>query len=158
MSCLLNIRPCGQINNSGKPLGRRKADDPDHKPSQYERCAERLCRESCQAAGRFATAPGTRPMYTRCPTTVSWTPGCQASASGLIDWNDDKLREAAELVIAEGQGSVSRFQRRLGVGHARAGKLMDSLEALGIVGTHVGSKPREVLVSLEELPNILGSS
>ncbi len=80
----------------------------------------------------------------------------ESEASGLIDWNDDKLREAAELVINEGQGSVSRLQRRLSVGHARAGKLMDSLEALGVVGGHVGSKPRDVLVDMDELPNIFG--
>ena len=80
----------------------------------------------------------------------------ESSASGLIDWNDDKLRDAAELAIAEGQASVSRFQRRLGVGHARAGKLMDSLEALGVVGKHEGSKPRDVLVGIDELPNIFG--
>jgi len=79
-----------------------------------------------------------------------------SDASGLIDWNDDKLRDAAELVITEGQASVSRLQRRLSVGHARAGKLMDSLEALGVVGPHVGSKPREVLVDIDELPNIFG--
>ncbi len=79
-----------------------------------------------------------------------------ASASGMVDWNDDKLREAAELVVSEGQASVSRLQRRLGVGHARAGKLMDSLEALGVVGPHLGSKPREVLVTLDELPNVFG--
>jgi DNA segregation ATPase FtsK/SpoIIIE and related proteins len=79
-----------------------------------------------------------------------------SEASGLIDWNDDKLRVAAELVINEGNASVSRLQRRLQVGHARAGKLMDSLEALGVVGPHVGSKPREVLVELQELPNIFG--
>jgi S-DNA-T family DNA segregation ATPase FtsK/SpoIIIE len=83
-------------------------------------------------------------------------PSDDSSATGMVDWNDDKLREAAELVINEGQGSVSRFQRRLGVGHARAGKLMDSLEALGVVGPHMGSKPREVLVTLDELPNIFG--
>lgn len=81
----------------------------------------------------------------------------ESTASGLIDWKDDKLREAAELVIVEGQASVSRLQRRLQVGHARAGKLMDSLEALAIVGPHQGSKPREVLISLEELPNVFGS-
>lgn len=79
-----------------------------------------------------------------------------AEGGGLIDWNDDKLRVAAELVINEGQASVSRLQRRLQVGHARAGKLMDSLEALGVVGAHQGSKPREVLVELGELPNIFG--
>lgn len=77
-------------------------------------------------------------------------------ASGIVDWSDDKLREAAELVVSEGQASVSRLQRRLSVGHARAGKLMDSLEALGVVGPHTGSKPREVLVTLEELPQIFG--
>ena len=84
-------------------------------------------------------------------------PSMHASdADGLIDWNDDKLRPAAELVIGEGQGSVSRLQRRLQVGHARAGKLMDSLEALGIVGPNVGSKPREVIVAYEDLPDIFG--
>ena len=81
----------------------------------------------------------------------------ESEASGLIDWKDDKLREAAEMVINEGQASVSRLQRRLQVGHARAGKLMDSLEALAIVGPHQGSKPREVLMSLEDLPNVFGS-
>ena len=77
-------------------------------------------------------------------------------ATGFIDWNDDKLRVAAELVIAEGEASVSRLQRRLQVGHARAGKLMDSLENLGVVGPHNKSKPRDVLVAMHELPNIFG--
>ncbi len=80
----------------------------------------------------------------------------ESTAMGLIDWNDDKLRAAAELVVNEGQASVSRLQRRLSVGHARAGKLMDSLEALGVVGSHQGSKPRDVLVEFAELPNIFG--
>ena len=80
----------------------------------------------------------------------------QSDADGLIDWNDDKLRDAAELVVAEGSASVSRLQRRLQVGHARAGKLMDSLEALGVVGPHAGSKPRDVLVEVQELPEIFG--
>ena len=80
----------------------------------------------------------------------------ESDATGYIDWNDDKLRVAAEMVINEGQASVSRLQRRLQVGHARAGKLMDSLEALGVVGPHTGSKPREVLVAIDELPNIFG--
>ncbi len=79
-----------------------------------------------------------------------------SDASGYVDWNDDKLRVAAEMVINEGQASVSRLQRRLQVGHARAGKLMDSLESLGVVGPHTGSKPREVLIAFEELPNVFG--
>ncbi|MCA9835651.1 MAG: hypothetical protein KC422_02005 [Trueperaceae bacterium] len=80
-----------------------------------------------------------------------------SDATGFVDWNDDKLRAAAEIVIAEGQASVSRLQRRLQVGHARAGKLIDSLEALNVVGPHQGSKPREVLVEYEQLPDIFGS-
>jgi DNA segregation ATPase FtsK/SpoIIIE, S-DNA-T family len=79
-----------------------------------------------------------------------------SDARGFVDWNDDKLRVAAEMVVSEGQASVSRLQRRLQVGHARAGKLMDSLEALGVVGPHTGSKPREVLVTFDELPNVFG--
>jgi len=62
------------------------------------------------------------------------------------------------MVVNEGQASVSRLQRRLSVGHARAGKLMDSLEALAIVGPYQGSKPRDVLVDPEELFHILGCS
>ncbi len=80
-----------------------------------------------------------------------------SDANGYVDWNDEKLKVAAELVINEGQASVSRLQRRLQIGHARAGKLMDSLEALAVVGPHQGSKPREVLVEITELPNIFGS-
>jgi len=79
-----------------------------------------------------------------------------STASGFIDWNDDKLRAAADLVVSEGEASVSRLQRRLQVGHARAGKLMDSLENLGVVGPHNKSKPRDVLVTMDELPNVFG--
>ena len=60
------------------------------------------------------------------------------------------------MVINEGQASVSRLQRRLQVGHARAGKLMDSLEALGVVGPHMGSKPREVILTIEDLRDVFG--
>ncbi len=80
----------------------------------------------------------------------------EPEADGLIDWHDDKLRVAAEMVINEGQASVSRLQRRLQVGHARAGKLMDSLESLGVVGPHMGSKPREVILTIEDLRDVFG--
>lgn len=80
-----------------------------------------------------------------------------SDATGFVDWNDDKLRVAAEIVIAEGYASVSRLQRRLQVGHARAGKLIDSLEVLNVVGPHQGSKPRDVLITYEQLPDIFRS-
>ena len=64
--------------------------------------------------------------------------------------------KSAQIAIEEGQGSVSRLQRRLSVGHARAGKLMDMLEAMGIVSKHQGSKPREVLITEADLPEYFG--
>lgn len=73
-----------------------------------------------------------------------------------MDFADPYLRQAAEICIEEGQGSVSRLQRRLSVGHARAGKLMDMLEAMGIVSKHQGSKPRDILISRDDLPEYFG--
>ncbi|WP_295815364.1 DNA translocase FtsK [uncultured Deinococcus sp.] len=73
-----------------------------------------------------------------------------------MDFSDPLLRQAAQICIEEGQGSVSRLQRRLSVGHARAGKLMDMLEAMGIVSKHQGSKPRDILVSEADLPQFFG--
>lgn len=74
-----------------------------------------------------------------------------STTRGQMDFSDPLLRQAAEICIEEGQGSVSRLQRRLAIGHARAGKLMDLLEAMGIVSGHQGSKPREVLVEIGAL-------
>jgi S-DNA-T family DNA segregation ATPase FtsK/SpoIIIE len=59
---------------------------------------------------------------------------------------EDLLRQAAELVVRHKQGSVSLLQRRLAVGYQRAARLIDQLEAAGIVGPYDGSKAREVLV------------
>ena len=86
------------------------------------------------------------------------TPGNSEGGPGTspIDFNDPLLKKAAEIVIEEGEGSVSRLQRRLSVGHARAGKLIDGLEAMGIVGPHRGSKSREVLVTRDQLGEFFG--
>jgi DNA segregation ATPase FtsK/SpoIIIE, S-DNA-T family len=64
------------------------------------------------------------------------------------------LWEAADIVVVSGLGSTSMLQRRLSVGYARAGRIMDMLEAKGIVGPPNGSKPRDVLVDVEDLESI----
>lgn len=78
--------------------------------------------------------------------------------SAMVDMNrlDSNFEEAARLVVTYQKGSTSDIQRRLGMGYARAGKVMDQLEAAGIVGPQEGSKPRMVLVpTLDELQPIL---
>ncbi|MBP7273676.1 MAG: DNA translocase FtsK [Saprospiraceae bacterium] len=59
---------------------------------------------------------------------------------------DDMMEDAAKLVIQTQHGSTSMIQRRLKLGYNRAGRIMDQMEALGIVGPSEGSKPREVLI------------
>ena len=58
---------------------------------------------------------------------------------------DDMLEEAIKLVTETGRASTSMLQRRLGIGYPRASRLIDQLEAEGVIGPAEGSKPREVL-------------
>lgn len=67
---------------------------------------------------------------------------------------DDRLAEAMEMVINDGQASISMLQRRMKIGYARAGRLIDDMAARGVVSKSVGSKPREVLMSKEEFEKL----
>lgn len=65
---------------------------------------------------------------------------------GELDFDDPLLEEVKDVVVSQQRASVSMIQRKFRVGYARAGKLIDMLERMGVVGPHLGSKPREVLV------------
>jgi len=77
---------------------------------------------------------------------------------GMVDMKslDERFEEAARTVVLNQRGSTSDLQRKLGMGYAKAGRVMDQLEAAGIVGPQNGAKPREVLVKdIAELEEIL---
>lgn len=84
----------------------------------------------------------------------------EEGSGGMVDMTklDERFEEAAKLVVMSQRGSTSDLQRRLGMGYAKAGRVMDQLEAAGIVGPQEGSKPRQVLVSsLDELDQIIAA-
>jgi S-DNA-T family DNA segregation ATPase FtsK/SpoIIIE len=71
-----------------------------------------------------------------------------------VEERDKLFREAAEVVIHHQQGSTSLLQRRLKVGYGRAARIIDQLHAAGVLGPPDGSKPRDVLMGLEDLDRI----
>ena len=94
-------------------------------------------------------------MPTVLPSVFEKKKGGGAAAGGSTD---ELFEEAAKIIVRHQQGSVSLLQRRLKVGYSRAARLIDELEAAGIVGPFDGSKAREVLVETDaELEIILRS-
>ena len=82
------------------------------------------------------------------------------TSGGTIDMQniDPMFEDAARMVVTSQKGSTSDLQRRLGMGYARAGRVMDQLEAAGVVGPQEGSKPRQVLVTtFNELDEIIAA-
>ena len=108
----------------------------------------------------ITTFIGNQQGYKKSYNTPYYLPDVSENAdgSGMVDMHDidDRFEEAARMVVMSQKGSTSDLQRKLGMGYSRAGKVMDQLEASGIVGPQEGSKPRQVLVQdLESLEKIL---
>ena len=105
---------------------------------------------------------GDQTGYRQCCNTPYYLPVPESqdgeTSGGTIDMQniDPLFEDAARLIVTSQRGSTSDLQRRLGMGYARAGRVMDQLEGAGIVGPQEGSKPRQVLVTtFNELDEIL---
>src|SRR6056297_3051748 len=72
-----------------------------------------------------------------------------------IDEDKDELYDEAVKLVVNYRASISMLQRRLHIGHSRAARLIDHMEEEGIVGPYAGSKPREVLISEDDLKNYI---
>ena len=105
---------------------------------------------------------GDQTGYRQCCNTPYYLPVPESqdgeTSGGTIDMQniDPLFEDAARMIVTSQRGSTSDLQRRLGMGYARAGRVMDQLEGAGIVGPQEGSKPRQVLVTtFDELDEIL---
>ena len=74
----------------------------------------------------------------------------KSSGEDSTENGDPMISEAIKCVVEAGQASVSLLQRRLRLGYARAGRLIDEMEQMGIVGAHEGSKSRQVLITYQQ--------
>ena len=64
---------------------------------------------------------------------------------------DPMLKAAIEFVVESGQASTSMLQRKLKLGYARAARIMDTMADMGVIGPYNGAKPRDVLITMEQL-------
>jgi S-DNA-T family DNA segregation ATPase FtsK/SpoIIIE len=93
-----------------------------------------------------------KPNYSMTPVEVGGSFGSSSMSSADGDDADDELFESAvKLVVTNGQASTSMLQRRFKIGYTRAARLVDIMQERGIVGALEGAKPREILVSKDEI-------
>ena len=100
--------------------------------------------DEMQAVVRYLEEHGQEPSFT--PSLVQ----TQGSSRAAIADRDERYREAVEIILGQQRGSATLLQRALGVGYTRATRLLELMEEDGLVGPFVGSKSRDVLLTIEE--------
>jgi S-DNA-T family DNA segregation ATPase FtsK/SpoIIIE len=100
--------------------------------------------DEMQAVVRFLEEQGQEPQFT--PSLVQ----TQSSSRPAVADRDERYREAVEIVLGQQRGSATLLQRALAVGYTRATRLLELMEEDGLVGPFVGSKSRDVLLTIEE--------
>jgi S-DNA-T family DNA segregation ATPase FtsK/SpoIIIE len=107
--------------------------------------------EEIEALTQYLKDMTAKPEYMKEEFEAAESGGDQADEA-----DDELLREAARIFIESGQASISLLQRRLHIGYARAGRIIDQLEQQGIVGGYEGSKARAIRMTWEEYEKRFG--
>jgi S-DNA-T family DNA segregation ATPase FtsK/SpoIIIE len=119
---------------------------PAGRPEPYRIHGAYVSEEETARVVEFWTAKAVAGVRAPLATDIETVDETNGDDDEAASFDDELIREAARLVVSHQQGSTSLLQRRLKVGYSRAGRLMDQLEQLGVVGPFQGSKARDVLV------------
>lgn len=122
------------------------------KPQRIQGCF--VTEDEINAVVDFIKDQATPEYHSEILNVNTYSHGDTSPSGGDGSDRDPLIWEAAEIVVSSNMGSTSNIQRRLKVGYARAGRIMDQLEEIGIVGPANGSRPREVLVDEMELEGV----
>lgn len=132
------------------------SEDTERLLNWYQQARERALGEAA-AAGETLAEPDI--LETVRAAEAKANGGDEDDADGPSNERDARFREAAEVVIQHRQGSTSLLQRRLKIGYGRAARIIDQLEAAGVLTPSEGAaRPRDVLVGVQDLDRICGES
>lgn len=122
------------------------------KPQRIQGCF--VTEDEINAVVDFIKGQATPEYHSEILNTNTYSHGDTSPSGGSGSDRDPLLWEAADIVVSSNMGSTSNIQRRLKVGYARAGRIMDQLEEIGVVGPANGSRPRDVLLDEMELETV----
>ena len=122
------------------------------KPQRIQGCF--VTEDEINAVVDFIKDQASPEYHSEILNTNTYSHGDTSPSGGDGSDRDPLLWEAADIVVSSNMGSTSNIQRRLKVGYARAGRIMDQLEEIGVVGPANGSRPRDVLLDEIELETV----